>query len=111
MAPRFLGEFEQMVLMAILQLDEEAYAVGILRELDERAGRTMSRGTLYKTLERMEAKGLVEWEGEDGTEERGGRPRRRFSVTGRGVSALQESRAAFRRLEEGLEGVLGESGP
>lgn len=110
MAPRFLGEFEQMVLMAILRLEEGAYAVAILKELDERAGRTLSRGTLYKTLERMEAKGLVEWVGEVGTEERGGRPRRRFSVTGRGVSALQESREAFRRLGEGLDGILGESG-
>lgn len=110
MTPRFLGEFEQMVLMAILQLEGGAYAVAILKELDARAGRTMSRGTLYKTLERMEAKGLVAWEAAEGTEERGGRPRRRFSVTGRGVTALQESREAFRRLAEGLERVLGESG-
>jgi DNA-binding PadR family transcriptional regulator len=110
MTARFLGEFEQMVLMAILQLKDEAYAVGIFKELDHRAGRTMSRGTLYKTLERMEAKGLVAWEGERGTARRGGRPRRRFSVTGRGVSALRESREAFRRLGEGLEGILGESG-
>jgi PadR family transcriptional regulator PadR len=110
MPPRFLGEFEQMVLMAILQLKDRGYAVAILKELDVRAGRTVSRGTLYKTLERMEAKGLVVWEGEHGTEERGGRPRRRFHVTGRGVSALQESREAFRRLGEGLERILGESG-
>ena len=106
----YLGEFEQMVLLAILQLGDEAYAVSILQELDARAGRTVSRGTLYKTLERMEGKGLLVWAAEDGPPERGGHPRRRFSVTGRGVSALQESREAFRRLWEGLDEVLGESG-
>ena len=110
MTPRFLGEFEQMVLLSILQLRSEAYAVSILQELDARAGRSVSRGTLYKTLERMEAKGLLEWDPEDGPPERGGHPRRRFSVTGRGVAALRESREAFRRLWDGLDGVLGESG-
>ena len=53
---------------------------------------------------------LVEWEAEDGTPERGDRPGRRFSVTGRGIAALQESREAYRRLGEGLEELLGESG-
>jgi len=110
MTPRFLGEFEQMVLLATLQLGEEAYAVSILTELDARAGRSVSRGALYKTLDRMEAKGLLEWAEEDGPPERGGHPRRRFTVTGRGLTALRESRRALRRLWEGLEGVLGESG-
>ncbi len=110
MAPRFLGEFEQMVLLAILRLEEGAHAVAVLAELDARAGRAVSRGTLYKTLERMEAKGLVAWAAEDGPPERGGHPRRRFQVTGVGVRALRESRAAFDRLSEGLEGALGESG-
>jgi hypothetical protein len=50
MPPRYLGEFEQMVLLAILQLKDEGFALSILRELDLRAGRSVSRGTLYKTL-------------------------------------------------------------
>lgn len=110
MPPRFLGEFEQMVLLAILQLRDEAFAVSVLKELDRRAGRSVSRGTLYKTLERLEAKGLVRWTAEGGPPERGGHPRRRFSVTGRGLAALRESREALNRLWEGLEGVTGESG-
>lgn len=107
MTPRFLGEFEQMVLLAILRLEDQAYAVSILHELDERVGRSVSRGTLYKTLERMGKKGLVQWAPEEGSPERGGHPRRRFTVTGRGVSALHESRDAYLRLWDGLESTPG----
>jgi PadR family transcriptional regulator PadR len=110
MTPRFLGEFEQMVLVVILRLKGEAFAVSILQELDARAGRSVSRGTLYKTLERMESKGLLEWSSEEGPPERGGHARRSFTLTGRGVSALQESREAYQRLWEGMEGVVEESG-
>jgi DNA-binding PadR family transcriptional regulator len=110
MTPRFLGEFEQMVLLAILQLEDAAFAVSILEELDARAGRAVSRGTLYKTLERMEAKGLLQWSPEDGPPERGGHPRRRFSVTPRGVKALAEAREAFLKLWEGLESIAGSPG-
>ena len=106
MTVRFLGEFEQMVLLAVLQLKAEASAVGILEELDERAGRSVSRGALYKTLERLEQKGLLEWTTEDGSPDRGGHPRRLFAVTSRGIAALQESRQALNRLWEGLDSVL-----
>jgi PadR family transcriptional regulator PadR len=106
MAPRYLGEFEQMVLLAILQLKEEAYALSVLGELDRRAGRSVSRGTLYKTLERLETKGFLEWASEGGSPERGGHPRRRFTVTGRGVTALRDSREALGKLWEGLEGLV-----
>ena len=105
MTVRFLGEFEQMVLLAVLQLKAEASAVGILEELDERAGRAVSRGALYKTLERLEQKGLLEWTTE-GSPQRGGPPRRLFAVTSRGIAALQESRQALNRLWEGLDSVL-----
>jgi len=107
MTPRVLGEFEQMVLLAVLRLGEGALALSILEELDHRAGRSVSRGTLYKTLERLETKGHLEWVLEDGPPERGGHPRRRFSVTGRGVAALRESRETFLRMWDGLEGWAG----
>ena len=111
MTSRFLGEFEQMVLLAALQLKTGAYAVEILQELDRRAGRSVSRGALYKTLERLEKKGLLAWGTEDGAPERGGHPRRLFTVTPRGITALQEARQALTRLWEGLDSVLEGEGP
>jgi DNA-binding PadR family transcriptional regulator len=109
MTQRFPGEFEQMVLLATLQLGDGAFALDILRELDARAGRRVSRGSLYKTLERLESKGLLCWVEEDGTPRRGGHPRRRFDVTPRGIAVLRDSREALMRLWEGLDGVLGEA--
>jgi DNA-binding PadR family transcriptional regulator len=108
MGSAYLGEFEQIVLLAILQLGDEAFALPVLQELDERAGRRVSRGALYKTLERLEAKGIVSWELEDATPGRGGHPRRVFSVTPDGIAALRHSRDTLFRLWEGLDGILGE---
>ena len=104
----FLGEFEQMVLLAILQAGEHAFAISVLRELDRRARRRVDRGALYKTLDRMEAKGYVEWSVEAATPERGGHRRRLFHVTAAGLNALRTSRAALFRLWDGLEPLLGE---
>ena len=66
----------------------------------------MARGALYKTLQRLEEKGLLGWVMEEGTPERGGHPRRAFSVTTRGVDVLRESRLALTRLWDGLESVF-----
>jgi DNA-binding PadR family transcriptional regulator len=106
MTSSFLGEFEQMILLAILQLRDEAFALGVIRELDQRAGRPVSRGALYKTLERLEEKGFVNWELEETTPNRGGHPRRRFRVTSTGIAALRVTKDALSRLWEGLDGVL-----
>ena len=111
MTPMYPGEFEQMVLLAILQLEGDAYALSVLRELDKSAGRRVSRGALYKTLERLEGKGFVEWEVEEATPGRGGHPRRRFQVTPEGILALQTSRDVLYRLWQGLDGVLGRPSP
>jgi PadR family transcriptional regulator PadR len=102
----FPGEFEQMVLLAILRLEDDAHAVAVLGELDAQAGRRVSRGALYKTLDRMEAKGYVAWTVEGATPERGGHPRRLFRVTASGVERLRTSREALMRLWSGLEPVL-----
>ena len=102
----FLGEFEQMLLLAVLQLGEEAFGPGISRELENRAGRQVSRGALYATLDRLVKKGLVRWEIEAATSDTRGNRRRRFTVTPEGVSELASARQAFSNLSEGLEGVL-----
>lgn len=102
----FLGEFEQMVLLAILQLDDEAFGPGIALELESRAGRQVSRGSLYATLDRLVRKTLVRWEIEAATSETRGNRRRRFEVTPEGVRQLAAAREAFRSLSEGLDSIL-----
>ena len=104
----FPSEFEQMVLLAILRLGREAFALAIVRELDNEAARAVSRGALYKTLERMEAKGYLTWSTESATPDRGGHPRRLFVVTPVGVEVLRASREALMRLWDGLDPILGE---
>ena len=102
-----LGEVEQWVLLAVLRLGDGAFALDVLRELDREAGHVVSRGSLYKTLDRLEAKGLVEWTIEDATPERGGHRRRLFTVTSQGIGALRASRRVLFNLWEGLEPTLG----
>jgi PadR family transcriptional regulator PadR len=101
-----LGEVEQWVLLAVLRLGEKAFALDVLRELDEEAGHVVSRGSLYRTLERLEAKGLSTWELEEGSPARGGHPRRRFRVTAEGVVSLRDARSRLLHLWNGVEGVL-----
>lgn len=103
------GEFEQLVLLAILQLDEEAYAASLRDRISEDADRKVTRGALYATLDRLTTKGLVAWEVEESTPERGGIPRRRFSVTPEGLAAVRRSYSALRTLADGLEDMLGEA--
>jgi PadR family transcriptional regulator len=103
----FLGEFEQMVLLAILQRAPTAYGPTISEELEGTAGRTVSRGALYSSLGRLERKGLLRWQIESPTVERGGHPRRRFEVTHAGVEALKASRTALVNLWSGLDHLLG----
>jgi DNA-binding PadR family transcriptional regulator len=93
-----LGEFEQMVLLAILQVKEEAYGVPIVEEIERRTGRTVSRAAVYVTLRRLEKRGLVtSWMGEP-TGERGGKARRYVRVEPEGVDLLRESRQAMDRM-------------
>jgi len=109
MAPAInLGEFEQLTLLAILRLGDEAYGVTIRAEISERAGRTVAPGALYTALERLEDKGLVKSRIGDPTPQRGGRAKRFFTVTAPGLKALARAQQAFQRLLEGLD-VLGGS--
>lgn len=105
----FLGEFEQMVLLAILQQGDRAFALQVRREIERSADRKVSRGAFYTTLERLERKGLVTWVEivPDDTARSG--PLRRFSVTAAGLEALRGSWQAVRNLARGLDDVLEEA--
>jgi DNA-binding PadR family transcriptional regulator len=104
----FVSEFEQLVLLHLLHLGREGFAIELRERLARTAGRPVSRGALYRTLDRLEGKGWVAWEvDEEEIPERGGHPRRRFRVTEEGVVALRASREALLDLWDGLEEVLG----
>lgn len=103
-----LGEFEQVVLLAVLRLSESgAYAVSVLDEIERCTGRSLSRGTVYVTLDRLETKGLLKSWFAEPTAERGGRAKRFYSLRPLAVQALKESRRALLQMWRGLDGVLG----
>jgi PadR family transcriptional regulator, regulatory protein PadR len=104
-----LGELEQLILLAILRLGPDAYGLSVARELQKQAGRRLSRGALYTTLDRLETKGLVRWRLETGGPERAGLPKRVYTVSARGVAALRASHRVLHRMWSGLEDVLGQS--
>ncbi|MDA0312397.1 MAG: helix-turn-helix transcriptional regulator [Gemmatimonadetes bacterium] len=106
MSQDYLGEFEQMVLLAIMRLSGEAYGLAVKDELEVVAGRSPSSGSLYTTLDRMEKKGLVASSAGEATQERGGRPRRYVQVTPEGKALLARSRSTLIALWDGLEGAL-----
>ena len=103
---KHLGELEQLVLLAILQLENNAYGLNVMREMKERAGRHVSRGALYAVFDRLEGKGIVVSSFGDPVPGRGGKPRRYLSVTPEGIAALQEARSAWHALSEGLGEIL-----
>jgi PadR family transcriptional regulator, regulatory protein PadR len=102
-----LGEFEQVVLLSILRLGDEAYAVSIRDEIVRCTGREVSRGSVYITLDRLETKGYLRSRLADPTPERGGRSKRYYALRPRAVEALKDSRRALVALWRGLESVLG----
>lgn len=102
----YVGEFEQMLLLAMLRLGDDAYGVRLMEELERRVGRRVSRGSVYVTLDRLEEKGWVESHHSGSRPERGGRPRRIVGVTAEGLEALRKSRAALMSLWDGLEEAL-----
>lgn len=100
--PEYLGEFEQVVLLAVLRLGKGAYGVPIRREIEDRTGRKVSVGALYSTLDRLESKGyLHSWFGES-TAQRGGRSKRHFEVLVSGSEALARSKSMLDRMWQGL---------
>jgi PadR family transcriptional regulator, regulatory protein PadR len=101
-----LGEFEQMVLLAILHLGDEVYGVPIVDEIHRRTGRTVAPAAVYVTLRRLEQKGLLESWMSDSTPERGGKARRCVKLTRAGLDSLRESRKVLDNMWRGLDPKL-----
>ena len=95
-------DLEQLVLLAVLHAEDEAYGAAIQEQLAERANRNLTLGTLYVTLARMEGKGFVESALGDPTSVRGGKAKRLYRVTAEGERALAEARQTQERMWEGI---------
>jgi PadR family transcriptional regulator, regulatory protein PadR len=98
----YLGELELMLLLAVHHLGDDAYGVPIARELERLRGREVSVGSVYASLERLEAKGLVVSSLGDPTPERGGKAKRYFRITKEGLHQAQETRRVLTRLWQTL---------
>lgn len=94
----YLGSFELMVILALIRLGENAYGVPISREIERRSGREVALGSVYATLERLEEKGLVTSELGEPTPERGGRAKKYFRVTARGLREVRATQRALKKL-------------
>ena len=105
----YLGEFEQLVLLAVLRAAQggaTASGVAIARELEQQAARRVSRGALYTTLDRLESKGFLKsWVG-DPTPQRGGRRKKFYALRPAGVAALRQAYRAFTAMADGLQSRL-----
>jgi DNA-binding PadR family transcriptional regulator len=105
----YLGEFEHMILLAILRLGEDAYGMAIRDELEARAGRAVTRSAAYITLERLVKKGYLTPRMGEATPQRGGRAKRYYEITSAGREALRESGRALMNLWAGQESLLEEA--
>jgi len=101
-SPSPLGEFEQLVLLALMRLGDRSYGVTVRQEIAARARRDVSLGAVYKTLERLEAKGYVSSTIGEPTPERGGRRKKFYRLEPAGVRLLRYSLGALRRMTAGL---------
>ncbi len=98
----YLGEFEQMVLLALLRLEDKAYGVTIRREIQGRTDRRVAIGAVYATLERLEKKGYVVASNSEPEPVPGGRSKKYFHPTNAGAEALRRSREMMQQMAEGL---------
>jgi PadR family transcriptional regulator, regulatory protein PadR len=98
----YLGEFEHIVILALLRLEDRAYGVTVRQEIEFRTDREVSIGAVYATLDRLERKGYVTSHLGDPTPERGGRSKRFFRVTADGVGAVSRTHNALQSMTEGL---------
>ena len=99
----YLGEFEQVVLLAVAHLGGGGYGVTVREEIEARTGRSLTLGAVYSTLNRLESKGLVTSRRGEPTAERGGRAKRLYRVEAAGAAALEATRQMLDRMWEGAE--------
>lgn len=107
MSREALGNFELMVLLAILRVGEDAYGVPIARELEESSGKNVLLGSVYAALDRLETKGLVSSRVGDPTPERGGRAKKFFKVTAKGLREVRDAQRTLVKLWRGLPALNG----
>ena len=99
----YLGEFEHIVVLALLRLEDRAYGVPVRQEIEFRTKRDVSIGAVYATLDRLETKGYVKSHRGEPTPERGGRSKRFFRVTAKGLAAVNRTQRALLSMTEGLD--------
>ena len=99
---RALGEFEQLILFALVDLGDDAYGAAVGRAIEDRTGRAVSAGAVYTALDRMEARGLVTSSVGDPTPERGGRRKKYYALEPAGALELHRSVEALKAMSEGL---------
>ena len=102
----YLGEFEHIVLLALIHLKDNAYGMTIRMEIDERIGRSVSIGAVYTTLERLEKKGFITSKMGEATSQRGGKAKKYFSITPAGKNKLLEARKNLEIMWQGLSSEL-----
>jgi PadR family transcriptional regulator len=103
-----LGEFEQLVLLALVRLGRDAYGAAVSEEIEQQTGRPVSVSAVHTTLDRLEEKGFVRSRLGDPTPQRGGKRKRHYIVQPTGLRTLQASLRALRRMTDGLDDLLGE---
>jgi PadR family transcriptional regulator PadR len=103
-----LGEFEQIVMLALLRLGSDAYGAAVCGEIEKRGRRDVSVSAVHTTLERLEQKGLLKSRLGDSTPQRGGKRKRHYEVAPLGLKSLQASYRSIRNMADGIEHLLGE---
>src|SRR5215510_9576787 len=104
----YLGNFDLMLLLALLRLGDDAYGVTIARELQEQTGHEVVVASVYATLDRLQERGLVSSSLGDPTPERGGRAKRYFRITGAGLREVRDARRSLMNLWKGVPELKGE---
>jgi len=100
-----LGEFEHLIVLAVLRLADQAYGVTLRQEIESRTRREVSIGAVYATLDRLAAKGYVKSHLGDPTPERGGRSKRFFEVTAKGLTSVNRTQRALQSMSKGLDAI------